>query len=145
MARLVSEVDGGTNLLLVLSYQTVTQSAFSIELLLSSNQFDVTELAYHQEESLGLLPTLIWDVSKDRELFETSLRHWVWPADSWTKPSFDFSYSGSQQLDWSSENFQIASDNHSFVTPLAILVDGNLVLNLPSASDFEEVDSQLLI
>ena len=77
MARLVSEVDGGTNLLLVLSYQTVTQSAFSIELLLSSNRFDVTELAYYQQESPGLLPTLIWDVSKDRELFETSLRHWV--------------------------------------------------------------------
>ena len=77
MARLVSEVDGGTNLLLVLSYQTVTQSAFSIELLLSSNRFDVNELAYHQQESPGLLPTLIWDVSKDRELFETSLRHWV--------------------------------------------------------------------
>ena len=31
------------------------------------------------------------------------------------------------------------------MTPLAIFVDGNLVLNLPSASDFEEVDSQLLI
>ena len=77
MARLVSEVDGGTNLLLVLSYQTVTQSAFSIELLLSSNRFGVTELAHHQQESPGLLPTLIWDVSKDRELFETSLRHWV--------------------------------------------------------------------
>ena len=88
---------------------------------------------------------LIWDASEDRELVETSLRHWVWLADSWTKPSIDFSYSGSQQLDWSSENFQIASENHSFVTPLAIFVDGNLVLNLPSASDFEEVDSQLLI
>ena len=31
------------------------------------------------------------------------------------------------------------------MTPLAIFVDGNLVLSLPSASDFEEVDSQLLI
>ena len=31
------------------------------------------------------------------------------------------------------------------MTLLAIFVDGNLVLNLPSASDFEEVDSQLLI
>ena len=31
------------------------------------------------------------------------------------------------------------------MTPLAIFVDGNLVSNLPSASDFEEVDSQLLI
>jgi len=31
------------------------------------------------------------------------------------------------------------------VTPPVIFVDGNLVLNLPSASDFEEVDSQLLI
>ena len=31
------------------------------------------------------------------------------------------------------------------MTTLAIFVDGNLVLNLPSASDFEEVDSQLLI
>ena len=31
------------------------------------------------------------------------------------------------------------------MTPLAIFVDGNLVLNLPSASNFEEVDSQLLI
>ena len=92
---LASEVDGGTNLLLVLDYQTVTQSEISIELLVSSNQFDVTELAYHQQESPGLPPTLIWDVSEDRELVETSLRHWVWLADSWTKPSFDFSYSGS--------------------------------------------------
>ena len=70
-------MDGGTNLLLVLDYQKGAQSEISIEVLLSSNQFDVTELAYHQQESPGLLPTLIWDVSKDRELFETSLRHWV--------------------------------------------------------------------
>ncbi len=142
---LASEVDGGTNLLLVLDYQTVAQSEISIEVLLSSNQFDVTELAYHQRESPDLPPMLIWDASEDRELVETSLRHWVWPADSWTKPSFDFSYSGSQQLDWSGENVQIASDNHSLVVPLSIFVDGTLVLNLPSASDFEEVDSQLLI
>ena len=44
---LVSEVDGGTNLLLFPDYQTVTQLEISIEVLLSSNQFDVTELAYH--------------------------------------------------------------------------------------------------
>ena len=44
---LATEVDGGTNLLLVLDYQTVAQSEISIEVLLSSNQFDVTELAYH--------------------------------------------------------------------------------------------------
>ena len=31
------------------------------------------------------------------------------------------------------------------MTPLAIFADRNLVLNLPSVSDFEEVDSQLLI
>ena len=140
---LASEVEGGTNLLLVLDYQTVAQSEISIEVLLSSNQFDVTELAYHQRESPDLPPMLIWDASEDRELVETSLRHWVWPADSWTKPSFNFSYSGSQQLDFG-ENVQIASDNHSLMVPLSIFVDGNLVLNLP-ASDFEEVDSQLLI
>ena len=91
-------------MLLVLDYQTVAQSEISIEVLLSSNQFDVTELAYHQPESPDLPPMLIWDASEDRELVETSLRHWVWLADSRTKPSFDFSYSGSQQLDWSSEN-----------------------------------------
>ena len=92
---LASEVGGGTNLLLVLDYQTVAQSEISIEVLLSSNQFDVTELAYHQRESPNLPTMLIWDDSEDRELVETSLRHWVWPADSWTKPSFGFSYFGS--------------------------------------------------
>ena len=81
--------------MLVLDCQTVTKSEISIEVLLSSNQFDVTELAYHQRESPDLPPMLIWDVSEDRELVETSLRHSVWLADSWTKPSFDFSYSGS--------------------------------------------------
>jgi hypothetical protein len=105
----------------------------------------VTKLAYHQRESPKLPPKLIWDVSEDRELVETSLRHWVWLADTWMKPPFDFSYSGSQQLDWSGENVQIASDNHGLMIPLSIFLDGNLVLNLPSASDFEEVDSQLLI
>ena len=75
-------MDGGTNLLLVLDYQTVAQSEISIEVLLSSNQFDVTELAYYQRESPDLPPMLIWDAIKDRELVETSLRHWVWPADS---------------------------------------------------------------
>ena len=82
-------------MLLVLDYQTVAQSEIIIEVLLSSNQFDVTELAYHQRESPDLPPMLIWDASEDRELVETSLRHWAWPTDSWTKPSFDFSYSGS--------------------------------------------------
>ena len=75
-------MDGGTNLLLVLDHQTVTRSEISIEMLPSSNQFDVTELAYHQQESPDLPPMLIWDVSQDRELVETSLRHWVWLADS---------------------------------------------------------------
>ena len=60
---LASEVDGGTNLLLVPDYQTVTYSEISIEVLLSSKQFDVTELAYHQRESPDLPPMLIWDVS----------------------------------------------------------------------------------
>ena len=101
---LASEVGGGTNLLLVFDYQTVAQSEISIEVLLSSNQFDVTELAYHQRESPDQLPMLIRNDSEDRELVETSLRHWVWLANSWTKPSFDFSYSGFQQLDWSSKN-----------------------------------------
>ena len=142
---LASEVDGGTNLLLGLDYQRVSQSEIRIEVLLSITQFDVTELAYHQRESPDLPPMLIWDVSEDQELVEASLRHWVWLADAWTKPPFDFSYSGSQQLDWSGENVQIASDNHSLMVPLSIFVDGNLILNLPSASDFEEVDSQLLI
>ena len=64
---LASEVDGGTNLLLVLDYQTVAQSEISIEVLLSSNQFDVTELAYHQRESSELPPILIWDDSEGRE------------------------------------------------------------------------------
>jgi len=73
---LVSEVDGGTNLLLGLDYQTFSQSEISIEVLLSINQFDVTELAYHQRESPDLPPMLIWDVREDRELVETSLRHW---------------------------------------------------------------------
>ena len=132
-------------MLLGLNYQTVSQSEISIEVLLSSNQFDVTKLAYHQRESPKLSPKLIWDVSEDRELVETSLRHWVWLADTWMKPPFDFSYSGSQQLDWSGENVQIASDNHSLVVPLSIFVYGNLVLNLPSASDFGELDSQMLI
>ena len=62
---------------LVIKQLPSQQSAVSIELLLSSNRFDVTELAYHQQESPGLLLTLIWDVSKDRELIETSLRHLV--------------------------------------------------------------------
>ena len=87
-------MEWGTNLLLVLDYQTVAQSEIIIEVLLSSNQLDVTELAYHHE-SPDLPPMLIWDASEDRELVETSLRHWVWPTDSWTKPSFGFSYSGS--------------------------------------------------
>ena len=104
---LATEVHGGTNLLLVLDYQTVAQSEISIEVLLSSNQFDVTELAYHRRESPNLPPMLIWDASEDRELVETSLRHWVWPTDSWTKPSFDFSYSGSYQLDWSVKMFRL--------------------------------------
>ena len=82
---LVSEVDGGTNLLLGLDYQTFSQSEISIEVLLSINQFDVTELAYHQRESPDLPPMLIWDVREDRELVETSLRHWFWLADAWTK------------------------------------------------------------
>ncbi|MEC7193255.1 MAG: hypothetical protein VXW13_07170, partial [SAR324 cluster bacterium] len=65
-------------MLLVLDYQTVAQSESSIEVLLSSNQFDVTELAYHQRESPDLPLMLIWDASEDRELVETtSLRHWV--------------------------------------------------------------------
>ena len=64
---LASEVDGGTNLLLVLDYQTFSQSEISIEVLLSSNQFGVTELAYHQRESTDLAPMLNWDVSEDRE------------------------------------------------------------------------------
>ena len=42
---LAGEVDRGTNLLLVLDYQTIAQSEISIEVLLSNNQFDVTELA----------------------------------------------------------------------------------------------------
>ena len=90
MARLVSEVDGGTNLLRVLDYQTFTQSESSTEVLLLNNQFDVTKLAYHQRKSPDLPLMLIWDFSEDRELVETSLRHWVWPADSWTKPSLVF-------------------------------------------------------
>lgn len=56
---LASEVDGGTNLLLGLDYQTVSQSEISIELLLSINQFDVTELAFHQQEFPDLPPMLI--------------------------------------------------------------------------------------
>ena len=62
---LASEVDGETNLLLFPDYQTVTQLEISIEVLLSSNQFDVTELAYHQRESPYLPLMLIWDVSED--------------------------------------------------------------------------------
>ena len=102
-------------------------------------------LACHQQEAPDSTPMFIWDADEDREWVEVSLRNWIWLSDSWTKLPFDFAYSRSHQLNWFSKDLQISLDNQSLEVLIVIYVDGNLVLNLPSTRNLEEVDSQLLI
>ena len=69
------------------------------------------------------------------------MSHWIGLAGSWTKLPFDFAYSRSHQLNWFSKDPQIAQRDYILEIPIVIFVDGNLVLNLPSSRDLEQLNS----
>lgn len=120
-----------------LHYQPDGSTNLPFEVLLRHESRPLTSLAFHLTAGLpARFPSLQWANLAEQQLVEASLERWIWLDDAIQEPTYTVELDGSQTMIWNPNLLQTAADNISLAAPVALRVNGDLRLHLPTASAF---------